>query len=171
MAVFVALLRAINVGGTGKLPMTELRALCETCGFKNAKTYIQSGNVVFESRLAEEKVRTKLERALAEQLGKPVGVALRSQAELEAVLSHNPFKEQAPNRVIVFFLNDVVPKTALRTVVAPSGEQLKAHGREIYVYYPEGQGPSKLKLPQAAQATGRNINTIVKMAALAAELH
>ena len=78
MTAFVALLRAVNVGGTGKLPMAELRALCEAAGCTAVTTYIQSGNVVFTSKLAEAKVKAKLERALAVHMGKPVPLMVPS---------------------------------------------------------------------------------------------
>jgi uncharacterized protein (DUF1697 family) len=169
LPIFVGLIRAVNVGGV-KLDMAELRALCAKLGFKNAKTYIQSGNVLFESSLAEAKVKSKLEQALCDHLEKPCGVLVRTQAELEACLTDNPFGKQPPNRVICFFLDEKVARGALSGVVAPGGEQVKAVGREVFVYYPEGQGRSKLKLPFAKEGTGRNLNTVAKLAALAAEL-
>ena len=84
MTAFAALLRAINVGGTGKLPMGELVELCTAAGFKQAKTYIQSGNVVFRSALTEAKAQQKLQRALTAKLGKEAGVTLRTGDELDA---------------------------------------------------------------------------------------
>src|SRR5579864_7011350 len=98
MTAYAALLRAVNVGGTGKLPMSELRAMCESVGFSNVRTYIASGNVVFESKLPEGSVKAKLERCLEKYAGKPVGVLVRTGAELAAVLAGNPFRSAAPNR-------------------------------------------------------------------------
>ena len=83
---YVALLRAVNVGGTGKLPMAELRAMCESAGFSSVKTYIASGNVVFRSKLPAAKVKALLEEALLKYAGKPVGVLLRTAAELKSVM-------------------------------------------------------------------------------------
>jgi uncharacterized protein (DUF1697 family) len=97
MTNYVALLRAVNVGGTGKLPMAELRAMCQSLGFANVRTYIASGNVVFSSKLSETAVKKKLERALETYAGKPVGVVIRTAAELAAVLDANPFKSAAAN--------------------------------------------------------------------------
>ena len=77
MNAYIALLRAVNVGGTGKLPMTELKAMCETAGFKSVRTYIASGNVVFASTKSESQVKVALEAALAKYAGKPVGVMVR----------------------------------------------------------------------------------------------
>ena len=82
MNAFVALLRAVNVGGTGKLPMTELKAMCEAAGFQSVRTYIASGNVVFQSAKTEAQVKGALEAALAAYAGKPMGVLVRSAAEM-----------------------------------------------------------------------------------------
>ncbi|HEV2681218.1 MAG TPA: DUF1697 domain-containing protein, partial [Rhodanobacter sp.] len=87
MTSYVALLRAVNVGGTGKLPMSELKAMCEAVGFADVRTYIASGNVVFTSKLAEKAVKRALERQLQEYAGKPIGVLVRTAAEMVAVLA------------------------------------------------------------------------------------
>ncbi|MET0385279.1 MAG: DUF1697 domain-containing protein [Polyangiales bacterium] len=167
MAVYVALLRAINVGGTGKLPMRELVALCEDAGFRDVKTYIQSGNVVFTSKLDEAKAQAKLSKALAAKLGKVHGLTLRSARELDAALAHNPFKKQPPNRVMIIFMNDKLAPKLIDGVVSPDGEELAVKGRELYIHYPSGLGRSKLKLPFAKDGTARNINTVTKLAELA----
>ena len=82
MPVFVALLRAVNVGGTGKLPMSDLKRLCEKAGFRNVRTYIASGNVVAERDGAEAKAKSGLEAELQSYAGKPVGVIIRTAAEM-----------------------------------------------------------------------------------------
>jgi len=170
MAKFVALLRAINVGGAGIISMSDLRDLCDTAGFRQVRTYIQSGNIVFTSSLSEENIKDKLDRALAAKLGKPVGVLLRSGAELDAVLCGNPFASAAPNRVIVLFLDEAPPKTALAKLRIPGREEVILRGREVFIHYPDGQGRSKLKLSFAKDGTGRNLNTIAKLATMAREL-
>ena len=167
MAAFVALLRAVNVGGTGKLAMADLVKLCVKAGFTDVKTYIQSGNVVFDSSASEARVKAALEKSLAAKLGKPVGVLLRSGAELDRILAHNPFKQAAPNRVIVLFLDKAPAADALAGVKAPGGEELVLRGRELYIHYPDGQGVSKLKVPLAQVGTGRNLNTVAKLAEMA----
>jgi uncharacterized protein (DUF1697 family) len=167
MTGFVALLRAINVGGTGKLAMADLVKLCEKAGLSGAKTYIQSGNVVFSSSATEAKVKATLERALSVTLGKPVGVLLRRATELDRVLEKNPFKEAPPNRVVVMFLDEAPPRNAVAEVKSPAGEELVLYGRELYVHFPNGQGASKLKVPFANVGTGRNINTVTKLTAMA----
>ena len=169
MATHVALLRAVNVGGTGKLPMAELRALCADLGFTDPVTYIQSGNVVFEAAGARAAVKGALEAALSARLGKRAQVFLRSPKQLAGVLADNPFPDADPKRVLVFFLDRALPKGALEAVVGPDGEALVAKGPHVYVHYPNGQGRSRLRLPFADQGTGRNLNSVTKLAALAAD--
>ena len=93
MTAFVALLRAVNVGGTGKLPMSELKAMCEALGFEGVRTYIASGNVVFTSRKSEAAVKKALEARLEAYAGKPVGVMVRTAAEMQAVLAGQSVSE------------------------------------------------------------------------------
>lgn len=167
MSVYVALLRAVNVGGTGKLPMAELRALCEQIGMKHVRTYIQSGNVVCASPLKAAQVAARIEQALAVKLGKACRVFVRTLPELERTEADNPFPEAEANRVLVVFLDEAPPPGALEAVVVPGRERLAIRGRELFVHYPDGMGQSKLKLPFAAVGTGRNLNTLRALIALA----
>ena len=166
MAVFIAFLRAVNVGGTGRLPMSELRELCRNCGLAEVTTYIQSGNVVFSSRLDGSKVKRRLESTLRERMGKPVGVYVRTPAELDAIIERNPFKQAEPNRLLVMFLDRALRRNGLSDLVISGREEVRISGREVFVHYPDGMGRSKLKLPFAKDATGRNLNTVQKVLAL-----
>jgi uncharacterized protein (DUF1697 family) len=170
MNVFVGLLRAINVGGTGKLPMRELVQLCERAGFKEVQTYIQSGNVLFKTALSEARAQATLERALTTKLGKAASATLRTADELEAALARNPYRSSPPNYVYVMFMSEPFPSDALDALHAPDGETAAVHGREMFVHFPKGMGQSKLKLPFAKQATGRNLNTLTKLASMARAL-
>jgi uncharacterized protein (DUF1697 family) len=170
MTAYAALLRGINVGGSGKLSMQDLAALCNDSGCRNVRTYIQSGNAVFTSSLAERKVKQSLEKALAEKLGKPVAVLVRTSAELESVIRRNPFGDAKPNQVLVLFLDEAPPRKVFLGLDAPGGEEVKPDGREVFVHYPQGMGRSKLKLPLVAVGTGRNLNTVRKLAEMAREL-
>lgn len=167
MKTFVALLRAVNVGGTGKLPMSELRTLCEEAGFASVRTYIQSGNVLFESKLAEKSVLAKLEKILHAKMGKPVGVVLRTADELDDVIARNPFPKADPKRLIVLFLNEAPPKNALDDVKVPGDEEIRLSKREVFIHYGDGMANSKLKFPLMSKGTGRNLNTVMKLAGLA----
>jgi uncharacterized protein (DUF1697 family) len=167
---YVALLRAINVGGTGKLAMSDLRQLCEDCGFQNVATYIQSGNVVFRSKLSEGVAKKTIEQALAKKMGKPFGVLLRTGSELLKVVGNNPFPGAAPNQVLIVFLAEPPPPDSLKTTVIPGREELTLRGREIFIHFPDGVGESKLKIPFQKMGTMRNLNTAKKLAAMAQEL-
>jgi uncharacterized protein (DUF1697 family) len=169
MQTYVAFLRAVNVGGTGKLPMTELRAMCERLGFGHIRTYIASGNVVFQSALSELKVKAALERALEDYAGKPVGAALRTGAELAAILEANPFGAALPERTVAIFLDTAPPANTLANVSGTSTEEIALGKREIYVHYPDGIGRSRLKIAAAAKGTARNMNTVARLAEWAAQ--
>ncbi|MCO5399231.1 DUF1697 domain-containing protein [Ralstonia soli] len=169
MPSYIAFLRAVNVGGTGKLPMAELRAMCESIGLTHVRTYIASGNVVFQSRLSEASVKAKLERCLEDYAGKPVGVAVRTGAELAAVLEANPFKTAAPNRTVAIFLDAPPPADALDAATGRKVEEMALGTREIYVHYGDGMADSKLKIPAAKTGTARNMNTIATLVAWAME--
>ena len=170
MTAFVALLRAVNAGGTGKLPMHDLKALCEKLGFAQVQTYIASGNVIFASAKTEKAIKAALEAALQAYAGKPVGVLVRTAAELQDILAGNPFPKAAPNLTVALFLDERPPKDTLRTITGSAGEEVRLGKREIYVHYRNGIARSKLKIPVAKAGTARNMNTVAKLAELAAEL-
>ena len=168
MKTWVALLRAVNVGGF-TLEMAAVRAACEGAGFSNVRTYIASGNVVLRKAGDERKVQREVEAALTKLAGKPVDVLVRTGAELETLLAKNPFAKSAPNRVVVLFLDDAPPADVLKTAKKVQGERIALGKREIYVDYTDvgGQGKSKLQLSGPKKCTGRNINTVAKLAAMA----
>src|SRR5579864_8893291 len=170
MGSFVALLRAVNVGGTGKLPMSELKAMCEELGFAAVRTYIASGNVVFTSRKSEAAIKTALEKCLHVYAGAPVGVLVRSAAEMAEVLADNPFAKMAPNRTVAIFLDKAPPADTLAGIRGQNNEQLRLGRREIYVHYGDGMGTSKLVIPAAKTGTARNMNTVATLAKMAADI-
>ena len=159
----------VNVGGTGKLPMADLKALCEQAGFANVRTYIASGNAIFDSSESEAQVVAKLQASLKAYAGKSIGVFVRTAAEMEAVLKANPFPNAAPNRTMAIFLDGPTSTKMLDTIVGENGEQVRLGVREIYVSYGEGMASSKLKIPAAQAGTARNMNTVAKLAAMASE--
>jgi uncharacterized protein (DUF1697 family) len=169
MASFVALLRAVNVGGTGKLPMNELKQICEELGFGGVRTYIASGNVVFISRKSETSVKAALEKRLEAYAGKPVGVLVRTAAEMAQVLSDNPFPKAAPNRIMAVFLDRAPPADTLAGIRGQRNEQVRLGRREIYIHYGDGMGTSKLIVAAAKTGTARNMNTVAALARMAAE--
>lgn len=170
MTIYVALLRAVNVGGTGKLPMPKLKAICGDAGFADVKTYIASGNVVFSSNFSESKVKSALETRLRDHAGKPVGVMVRNAAEIRAILKANPFKKMPPKFTAAILLDDKPPSDVADHARGLRDEKIKLGKREIYVHYPGGMGRSKLKIPAAQSGTARNMNTIAALAAMVSEL-
>ena len=116
-------LRPVNVGGTGKLPMTELKAICIAAGFRRVETYIASGNVVFESNSSPKKVKSELEARLHACTGISIGVVVRTSSEMEAVLKGNPFQKAAPNHTVAIFLDEPPPADALAHAVGHKDEE------------------------------------------------
>jgi uncharacterized protein (DUF1697 family) len=169
MNSFVALLRAVNVGGTGKLPMSDLKDICEELGFAAVRTYIASGNVVFTSRKSEAAIKAALEKRLQAYAGKPIGVLVRSAAEMAQVLSDNPFPKAAPNRTMAVFLDRAPPADTLAGVRGQRDEQIQLGRREIYIHYGQGMAKSKLVISAAKTGTARNMNTVATLARMAAE--
>jgi uncharacterized protein (DUF1697 family) len=169
MTRYVALLRAVNVGGTGKLPMADLKAICLDAGFTRVETYIASGNVVFESKSAASKVKSELEARLLTYAKKRIGVVLRTAAEMAAVLKANPFPKGEPKFTYAIFLDQRPPRDALEHTAGQTDEEIRLGAREIYVHYPSGMGRSKLRIPAAKAGTARNMNTIAKLAEMAAK--
>lgn len=167
MAIYIALLRAVNVGGTGKLPMSELQAMCERIGCQQVRTYIASGNVVFSSRKTARAVQRALEKELATYAGKPIGVHLRTPEELAAILTGNPFTDAAPNHTVAIFLDEPASPALLEKISGQDQEEIALGTREIYVSYGPTMGQSKLKIPAAKTGTARNMSTIAKLVKLA----
>jgi uncharacterized protein (DUF1697 family) len=160
--VHLAFLRAVNVGGTGKLPMAELRTLCEALGFDDVRTYIQSGNVMLRSDMDSAEVRDRMEEALEARFGKRVAVHVRTPDQMADILDRVPFDGAAPNRILIYLLNGAAPE-GVDGLEGPDGEEVKASGHEVFVHYAQGQGRSKLRLRLGDDATARNVNTMRKM--------
>jgi uncharacterized protein (DUF1697 family) len=169
MPRYVALLRAVNVGGSGKLPMADLSAICRDAGVNPVETYIASGNVIFESKGAASKVKAGLEARLLAYAKKPIGVVLRTASEMAAVLKANPFPKAEPKFNYAIFLDQRPPRDSLDHATGQNDEEMRLGDREIYVHYPSGMGRSKLRIPAAKAGTARNMNTIAKLAEMASK--
>lgn len=171
MTGYVALLRAVNVGGTSKLPMADLRRIAEELGLERPRTYIASGNLIFASGKSERALGKALADAIAAHMGKPVPVMIRSAAELAAVVRGNPFADAPGRRVLATFLAEPPPKDALDQARGADGERMALGKREIYIdYCGRMLGRSRLRIPAAQSGTARNMNTIARLAELAKEV-
>jgi uncharacterized protein (DUF1697 family) len=167
MTRYIGLLRAVNVGGTTKLAMTDLKALCRDAGFERVETIIASGNVVFDSKASAAKVKSTIEKHLHELAGKPIGVIIRTAAEMRAVIKANPFPKTNPRYTVAIFLDRRPEADTLSRTRGRTDEEMHLGKREVYVYYPSGQGRSKLSIPGAETGTARNMNTVAKLVAVA----
>ncbi len=175
----IALLRGVNVGGKAKVAMADLREMFTDLGLESAKTVLQSGNVVFEGGPGGDELERLLERETEARLGLRTAYMIRDATEWRDLVEHNPFPEEAandPGHLLAMPLK-AAPKSdavaALREAIV-GRERVEAVGRDLYVVYPDGIGRSKLTIKQiegklGTQGTGRNWNTVVKLAALVGE--
>jgi uncharacterized protein (DUF1697 family) len=169
MTAYVALLRAVNVGGR-QLKMDDLKRIATELGLNSPRTFIASGNLLYGSDKKEAELKQDLERALETHMGKAVGVMVRTAGELAKVVAANPFAGEPGNRVVAIFLDEPAPADAASSATNVADERLALGVREIYVHYPQGQGQSKLRIKAAARGTARNMNTVARLAELAREL-
>jgi uncharacterized protein (DUF1697 family) len=149
--------------------MADLKSMCSEAGFVRIETYIASGNVIFDSAAGPSDVKAGLEARLLVYAGKPIGVLVRTAAEMAAVLAANPFPGAEPKYTYAIFLDHQPPADALDRVTGHNGEEIRLGGREIFVNYGSGMGNSKLKIPAAKLGTARNMNTVAKLAELASK--
>jgi uncharacterized protein (DUF1697 family) len=175
LTAHVALLRAVNVGGRTAV-MAELREMAADLDLETPRTLLQSGNLVFESKATGAELEARLEDAFAARFGFAADFMVRTAAEWADVLAANPFPRMAkddPSHLVVMALKarpDPAAVEALRAWI-PGRETLAAIGRELYIAYPDGIGPSKLtnvaiERRLGARGTARNWNTATKLAAM-----
>jgi len=181
MPVIVSLLRGVNVGGHHKIKMDSLRALYASLGLETPQTYVQSGNVVFKTAGRDlAGLRTRIEDALERSFGFRPDVILRTASELRNAIARNPFAPRTdvpPNKLLVTFLAGAPHPEGLKNLLAIEGgpEEIRIAGREVYIYFPNGMGRSKLPWAATAEAlkttgTGRNWNTVLKLLEMAEKM-
>lgn len=181
MPVVISLLRGVNLGGQKILKMDALRALYESLKFEDVATFIQSGNVVFRTN---ERDLSKICKRIGDGIEKSYGfrpeVILRTTEEMRGVIARNPFAKRQgiePGKLLVWFLPatpDAEARKKLLTVKIQQ-EELRLEERELYIYFPDGQGRSKLSLPAIDRAlkmlgSGRNWNSVQKLMEMAEKL-
>jgi uncharacterized protein (DUF1697 family) len=170
MSAYVAFLRGINVGGNMRVSMKELAVICTDMGLLDVRTYLNSGNIIFESPLPEAELQKTLEQELSGKTGKDIHVVIRSSGELEQIVIGNPFPEAIPSQVGVLLGTTPVPEKVLSEFSTPGRETVVPGRREVYIHYPDGMGRSKLKIPPSLRdGTMRNINTLSGLAGLIAK--
>ena len=173
---YIALLRGINVGGNTMIKMAELKSSFENLGFENVVTYINSGNIAFDSqKTAPDKLCSKIENAIRKDFGKEIPVMVREQGMIADVLSNNPFDGayETHKQMHVLFMKEKMPndkELQLKAAETPN-EKFEVRGLEIYALLKEGVADSvlgkgfidkKLKVP----VTARNWRTVQKLSEL-----
>jgi uncharacterized protein (DUF1697 family) len=169
MPVYAAFLRAVNVGGTGKLAMADLRAMIERIGGSDPQTWLASGNAVFAHDAPAAEVKARLASALETCAGKPVGVVIRDLTQLDAILSALPFAGAEPKKLGLLLTDDPVPQDAAAKAKGLTTEEIIPGPGVLYIHYPQGMGRSKLAHPAMRAGTMRNLNTVQKLRAMLAE--
>jgi uncharacterized protein (DUF1697 family) len=174
MSVVVALLRAVNVGGRGAVPMAELRAMLAALGFDDARTLLVHGNLVFRAPgMTSDAVEQLIRAAAEERFGLRTDVFVRTAAEWDKIIAKNPFPEMAANdpaHLVVMTLAKPPNAAAMRTLRERivGRETAEAVGRALYLCYPDNIGDSKLTIAVIEKALGttgtaRNWNTTLKI--------
>jgi uncharacterized protein (DUF1697 family) len=182
MSTFVILLRAVNVGSTGKLPMADFRKLLSASNCTNIETYIQSGNAVVEASCSAASLTKNVAAALEKHIGSPVPVIVRTHEQLERAIAANPFAAEAAAdgaRVHAVFLSGApaAGKAAgLEQIVAKypaRRDRYHLAGDTLYLHLPDGAADSKFTAQTVDRllgvtATARNWNTVLKLYAMSA---
>jgi uncharacterized protein (DUF1697 family) len=180
MPAIISMLRGVNLGGHHKISMEELRLVYETLGLEEPKTFIQSGNVVFRSKDQNlPRLAKRIEDAIERKFGFRAEVIQRTASEMKEVIRKNPFSKRRdiePGKLLVMFFSDnfSAEVQAKLVKIETNPEEVRVAGRELYIYFPDGQGRSKLT-PVLGRilkntGTGRNWNTVTKLLAMAESL-
>jgi len=180
MAVLIAFLRAVNVGGTGIIKMAALKQMFDELGFKDARTLLQSGNVVFRARATPDAAAKKIAAAIKKAFGFNIDVMVRSADELRQAAAENPYPEAArddPSHLVVTFLASAPTTAPIKALKASKFaiEEFDVRGKHAYTNYADGIGTSKftpalVEKGLQTRGTGRNWNTVTKLIAIADEL-
>jgi uncharacterized protein (DUF1697 family) len=178
MTTWIALLRAVNVGGNNLIRMSDLRDLLTGLGLENVRTHLQSGNAVFTARSRDrKKLSQEISGAIHQAHGHRPEIILRTPDELRSALERVPFDASAnPSQVIINFLADAADPEGAKELAAWEGpETVVVHGTEVFIHYPEGMGRSKFsRVPMekmlATRGTARNLNTARKLLEMAEEM-
>jgi uncharacterized protein (DUF1697 family) len=173
VSVYVGLLRGVNVGGAAKLPMADLRRIAEDCGFTDVRTYVQSGNIVFRTGAPAAKAAATLRSAIAGATALDPALAVRTPAQMAAVVDGCPFEDTAHVHV-TFLVEGAKPRALAIDLDRFAPEQAAAVGRQVYLYLPDGIGRSKLAAvlsrgPAGADGTTRNWRTVTTLRDMARE--
>jgi uncharacterized protein (DUF1697 family) len=178
MTAVIALLRAVNLGSHNRVKMDALCALCTSLKLSDPQTYVQSGNVVFRTSERDvARVAKRIGDGIEREFGFRTDVIVRTLEEMRTVVARNPFAKRRgiePNKLIVLFFGAQPGQEASEKVqnIKAAGEELRLDGRELYIYFPNGMGRSKVSTPAIERmlktpGTGRNWNSVTKLLEMA----
>lgn len=181
MPVMISMLRGVNLGPHHRIKMDALRGLCESLNFQTPRTYVQSGNVIFRTKEKNtNKLAVSIENAVEKTFKFRPAVILRTAEELREVVAASPFdsrRKLEPGKILVTFLAQKPAAEAAAGLAAFKShpEEIHLHGRELYIYFPNGAGRSKLPWSQVEKllkvtGTARNWNSVMAMLAIAEEM-
>lgn len=181
MPVLISMLRGVNLGPHNRIKMDALRALYESLNLQDARTYVQSGNVIFRTKEKNtKKLAVKIQDAIEKTFKFRPVVILRTTQELRRAIDATPFESRRnlnPGKILVTFLADEPSRDAPAALASLKGypEEIHLKGRELYIYFPDGAGRSKLpwsKVEKLFKVTGtaRNWNSVMAMYQIAAEM-
>ncbi len=179
MSDYIALLRGVNVGGAGKLPMADLRVLMAKAGFEDPRTLLQSGNLVIgvKGKATTEALEKKLHAEITKAFKVNTELFVRTPAEWAKLIKENPFTDFAakdPGRFLVWVMKEKPDAKHLKALLADHNgpEEIESRGRRLYITFPDGQGNSRLAARglldkhMPSRGTGRNWNTVLKLQAM-----
>lgn len=181
MAVLISMLRGVNVGAHNRIKMDALREVYSSLGLEDPRTYVQSGNVIFRTKERNSpQLAKKIQAAFEKKFGFKPEIILRTADELRTALATSPFAKREslePGKILVTFLTSDPPGDAAAGLanLKRFPEEVHLKGRELYIYFPNGAGKSKLPwsaVEKMVKVTGtaRNLNSVTKMLQIAEEM-
>lgn len=178
MQTYIALLRGINVGGHKKVPMAELRDLLTNAGFQNVQTYIQSGNVIFQSSKNASELETEIQKLIHSHFGFEVSVIVKNNNELQAIFETCPFSEEKKEDSYFILLSDIPNEHVIEKTqgIIYENEEVVIKNDCLYFYSSAGYGRTKFNMNTYERklkvvGTARNYKTMVKLLSLSSDLN
>lgn len=171
--IYIALLRGINVGGHNKVPMAELRDTLSKAGLKNVQTYIQSGNIVFETSENKVVAENLIQKTILDQFGFEIPVLVKTRIEIKTIFDGSPFDSEKKLKSYFIIFNKIPELDNLKVTqqIILENEEVIVTANALYLYSTLGMGKSKFNMKTFERklnvtGTSRNYNTMLKLLSL-----